>query len=199
MATVVGILIFGWWALFGSPVEPSPSSSSHSATPPVGISGIYRAPDAGGPKPVDSLAGAYRIDWTPAPNVNAAPPFWEALRSACDERGCTARGAILDDLSHQVVKSDARLDTFTFIDGRWQIDSPTPGTEPCTGEGPQGRPQAVSVREVLYPLSDSTIRGVATVIATSDVCGEKGREQTYEFTATRVGPVPDGLFRREVN
>jgi hypothetical protein len=195
VGVVVAIAIAGW-ALLRShtgPNQPTPAASPASAPP----SSTSTAPSS---EPV--LDGTYRFVFDLSRetfNVKGSAAdtgtrtSWWALRSQCQAGRCMAAGVRLDDTYHTVQssRSDVIRDAaLSWTDGQWielPITSPLPSSmAPCT---------TASTHIEMRMQPDNTLAGVETK-SIGGGCPESGTALMTPFVATRMGPVPDGIFGR---
>jgi serine/threonine protein kinase, bacterial len=186
VAVVIGIL--GWMVVHqDSRATPLPAASTMpaAALPPIST----EPPTPSVPRP----DGAYQITYWRAA---VAATTWWAFRSSCTPAGlCTASGVSLDDTDHSVRNANNVTDTLKYTDGQWVG---TPGLVPNTN-GPPGCPKD-STQWTWRPQhngTSTTFTGTFTGIQTDTIegsCGSAGNTTLKPFTATRIGPVPAGVF-----
>lgn len=158
------------------------------------------------------LNGVYRLDRYTAqsvgrdqtgvfgspPDLNEVVTWWIALRSECDQSGCTASGVQLDNDLHQRIAKDLDDDLgsrarsrpmhFRQVNGEWRTDPPIVSHARCE----RGSAAAETWHDVyvLMLLPDGTLKGEATGTVVSNECGAEGTVITTPVSATRTGDVP---------
>ncbi|MDI3313993.1 MAG: serine/threonine-protein kinase [Mycobacterium sp.] len=153
------------------------------------------APVVGGP----GLDGTYRLDVDFAKQTENGDPVsggthethWWAFRSLCTSAGCVAAGAALADENHQEATGAAKV--LRFADGHWQD---TPYLQPphqCAGATNGNVAETDTISSSLDPQPDGTLRGVLTVTALTNECGDQGDVWQTPISATRVGDVPPSV------
>lgn len=151
-----------------------------------------------------ALDGTYRLDYDFASqtangqptNLNSSDDqtHWWAFHSRCTSTGCVTAGAALAAEDHQEATGGS-VDVLYFSDGHWQdIPSLLP-PQRCPGTtGTTGTAGATADTETFSwsfePQPDGTLRGVATVTALTNECGNQGTVWQTPLVATRTGAVP---------
>lgn len=142
------------------------------------------------------LDGTFRLDLDNAhQTVNGAPTTggtteteWWAFRSLCTSTGCVATGSKLVDTNHQAAAGVPKV--LRIADGHWQD---TPYLQPphqCPGTNGT---DTATLSLSLEPQSDGTLRGVQTVTALTNECGDQGKVRRSPVVATRAADVPPGV------
>jgi serine/threonine-protein kinase len=143
-----------------------------------------------------TLDGAYQLTFNfadatyrgggTAPKRTGIRTIWWALRSSCTPVGCTASAVKLDDTDHSVRSAKNTTDTFTYTDGKW-VDAPISSPDTVAPGSTDDANQWT-----LTPQPDGTLAGVETITLEGS-CGSAGNTTITPFTATRIGPVPEGV------
>ena len=177
--------------------HPTPTAGPAPAPPPA-----THAP----PQPV--LDGTYRLDYDnahqtindlPNPQPTTRSTTWWAFRSSCTSTGCVATGTGLDKINHQVAGIPAATDILHFADNHWQDSTPMQDQKQfprCLGADGKSVVAGADTETnawSLEPQPDGTLRGVLTVTALTNECGNQGTVWRIPFVATRIGDVPPGV------
>lgn len=148
-------------------------------------------------RPDPILTGTYELAFDSSKETyrgNAVPPHhtgiktrWWAFRSQCSSSECTASGVKLDDNAHTAPHPMNLSDSWTYDNGQW-VETPVslsisdvPGCSTAT------------THWELRPQPDGTLAGTETATVEGG-CQSSGNTTVTPFTATRIGPVPPGLW-----
>ncbi|MGH3850128.1 MAG: hypothetical protein ACRDRT_10555, partial [Pseudonocardiaceae bacterium] len=116
---------------------------------------------------------------------------WWAFRSLCTSAGCVATGAALADENHQEATGIAHV--LRFADGHWQDTPYLQPADQCAGATNGKATETDTISWSFEPQPDGTLRGVLTLTALTNECGDQGDVWRTPLVVTHEGDVPPSV------
>ena len=165
------------------PATVTPSSSTPAPVPGPVLNGTYRFDfDMGN----QTENGESIANKTLPPSDTA----WWAFRSLCTSAGCVAAGAKLTNENH-ALPTGLSESVVRFVDGHWQETASLVKDPKTCPQAPNGKATEEETDSWSFePQPDGTLRGIATITAITNECGNQGDVWRTPIVVTRVGDFP---------